>query len=160
MDGLYHGCIVYSVVQATTGTQTANTSFTILMRRAKFIDVIVGNPANAKEKGIILEDFTGAEGVNLSQNPKIRIYKESTDNKYTIQLNIKNISSVEQDVVITGVTSNILTYKNTFVETRKILKGESLPITQKIESIPPYNLKVKLNITSTPFTFGGQQPIV
>jgi hypothetical protein len=71
------------------------------MRRAKFIDVIVGNPANATEKGIILEDFTGAAGENLSHNPKIRIYKDSSDGKYVIQLKVKNISPVEQDVVIT-----------------------------------------------------------
>jgi hypothetical protein len=102
MDGLYHGCVVYSVVEATQDTQSNGaTSFSILMRRAKFIDVIVGNPANVKEKGIILEDFTGAEGNNLSHNPKIRIYKDSADNNYVIQLKVKNVSAVEQDVVIT-----------------------------------------------------------
>lgn len=49
-DGLYHGCMVYSIVQEETGVQTANTSFSILMRRAKFIDVIVGNPELAESK--------------------------------------------------------------------------------------------------------------
>lgn len=161
MDGLYHGCVVYSVVEKTKATASdASARFSILMRRAKFIDVIVGNPENAKEKGIILEDFADAEGKNISHNSKVRIYKDDADNKYVIQLKVKNISAVEQDVVITWVASNILTYKNTFIETRKILKWESLVITKKIDELPSYNLKVKFNITNTPFTFGWQEPVI
>lgn len=160
MDGLYRGCVVYSVVEVTKDEKSNATSFSILMRRAKFIDVIVGNPANAKEKGIVLEEFTKDEGENISHNSQIRIYKDSSDNSYVVQLKVKNISPVEQDVVITWVASNILTYKNTFTESRKILKGESLLITKKIENIPSYNLKIKFTITNTPFTFGGQEPVI
>ncbi len=102
MDGLYHGCIVYSVVENQEAeASTAGASFSILMRRAKFIDVIVGNPENAKERGIILEEFTDADGENVSHNPKIRIYKDDSDNTYVMQIKVKNISPVEQDVVIT-----------------------------------------------------------
>jgi len=160
MDGLYHGCVVYSVVEEVKDATTNATSFSILMRRAKFIDVIVGNPANAKEKWIVLEDFTDADWINLSHNPKIRIYKDDSDNTYVIQIKVKNISPVEQDVVMTWVASNILVYKNTFMESRKLLKGDSLVITKKIENTPSYNLKIHFNITNTPFTFGWQEPII
>ena len=160
MDGLYHGCIVYSVIEEIKDTTTDTTSFSILMRRAKFIDVIVGDPANIQERGIILEDFTAADWKNLSHNPKIRIYKDDADGTYVVQLKVKNVSAVEQDVAITWVASNLLTYKNTFVETRKILKGEWLTITQKLSGNPSYNLTLKLNITNTPFTFGGQAPVI
>lgn len=160
MDGYYHWCVVYSVVQVAKSSQWATTSFSILMRRAKFIDVIVGNPANAQGQGIALDDFTGAEGGNISHNPKIRIYKDTSDDSYVIQLKVHNISRIEQNVVITGVASNILTYKNTFVETRRILKGEVLTITKKLTTIPPYNLNVKFSISNTPFSFGGQAPVV
>ncbi len=160
MDGLYHGCIIYSIVEKPKDTKSTNTNFSILMRRAKFIDVIVGNPENAKERGIALEKFTDAEWSNLSHNKNIRIYKDTSDNTYMIQLKIKNISPVEQDVVITWVASNILVYKNTFVESRKILKWETLLITKKLESIPSYNLKVKFDIANIPFTFGGQAPVI
>lgn len=161
MDGLYHGCVVYSVVEKSNDeVSTAAASFSILMRRAKFIDVIVGDPANAKEKWIILEEFTDADGKNLSHNSKIRIYKDSSDDKYVIQLKVKNISPVEQDVVITWVASNILVYKDTFVETRKILKWESLLITKKLDALPLYNLKVKFRIANTPFTFNNEAPTI
>jgi len=161
MDGLYHWCVVYSVVEKKKSTASdASASFSILMRRAKFIDVIVGNPENAKEKGIVLEDFSDADGKNISNNSKIRMYEDDSDNKYVVQLKIKNISPVEQDVVITWVASNLLTYKNTFVETRKILKGESIIITKKIDEMPSYNLSIKFNIENTPFTFGWQKPII
>ena len=77
-----------------------------------------------------------------------------------MQVKIKNISNVEQDVVMTWVASNVLTYKNTFVEVRKILKGESLLITKKFETIPMYDLKIKLAVANTPFTFGGETPVI
>lgn len=101
MDGLYHGCVVYSVVETAKDTTSTATSFSILMRRAKFIDVIVGNPSNAQEKGIVLEDFTDIDGVNISHNPKIRIYKDDSDNSYGIQIKVHNVSRIEQDVIIT-----------------------------------------------------------
>lgn len=102
MDGLYHGCIVYSVVEnQKSEATTAGTSFSILMRRAKFIDVIVGDPSNAKERGIALGDFTDEDGENLSHNPRIRIYQDSSDGKYVMQIKVKNISRTQQDVMIT-----------------------------------------------------------
>jgi hypothetical protein len=101
MDGLYYGCVVYSVVEAQPANEGMGTSFTILMRRAKFLDVIVGDPANAQEKGILLEDFTDEDGENLSHNPKIRIYQDSSDDKYVMQIKVKNISRTQQDVTIT-----------------------------------------------------------
>ncbi|MEI7919845.1 MAG: hypothetical protein WCH65_06875 [bacterium] len=52
----------------------------------------------------------------------MRIYQDNGDNKYVVELTIRNESSVEQDVVLTGIASNFLTYKSTFTETRKLLK--------------------------------------
>lgn len=158
MDWLYYGCAVYSILEETQSEETWN--FSILMRRAKFIDVIVGDPKNAQDAGIVFEKFTKEDWKNLSRNPKIRLYKDSSDGKYIIQLKVKNISKVQQDVVITWVAKNILLYKDTFVESRKILKWESLLISKKIEDIPLYNLKIKLNASNTPFTFGDQVAIV
>lgn len=160
MDGLYHGCVVYSVLETTKDTTSTATSFSILMRKAKFIDVIVGDPSDTQEKGIVLDRFTDADGINISHNPKIRIYKDDADNSYLVQLKVRNISRVEQDVIITWVVSNLLTYKDTFIESRKLLKGEVLTITKKIITVPPYNLKIKLNIANTPFTFGDQEVVI
>lgn len=158
MDGLYYGCIVYSVVEQKEVWQ--GTSFSILMRRAKFIDVIVGDPSNAKERGIVLGDFTDEDGENLSHNPRIRIYQDSSDGKYVMQIKVKNISRTQQDVMITWTFTNIIGYKNIFEEGRKVLKWESLLITKKLDTIPIYNLKTKLIISNTPMTFGGIEPMV
>ncbi|MEI8008096.1 MAG: hypothetical protein WCI00_01230 [bacterium] len=40
MNGLYHGCIVYSVVEENR----IISGFSIIMRKARFIDVVVGKP--------------------------------------------------------------------------------------------------------------------
>lgn len=156
MDGYYHWCVVYSIVEVDQGSQWATTNFSILMRRAKFIDIIVGNPESAKNKGIILEEFTDGEWENLSNNRKVRIYKDKADEKYIIQVKVHNLSSIDQNIIITGVSSSILIDKNTFVETRKILRGETLLITKKITTIPAYNLKVDLSIANVPFSLDNQ----
>lgn len=160
MDGLYYGCVVYSVVEEKPADEWMGTSFSILMRRAKFIDVIVGDPSNAQERGIVLEAFTDEDGENISHNPKIRIYKDSTDGKYVMQIKVKNISRTQQDIMITWAFSNIIGYKNIFEEGRKILKWESLLITKKLDTIPVYNLKIKLDISNTPMTFGNSEPVI
>lgn len=161
MDGIYYGCLVYAVVADTTekSSQQPRGNFTILMRKAKFIDVLVGDPANVKEKGIVLEEFTPEEGNNLSRNPKIRVYKDVSDDKYVMQIKIKNISRVQQDVEIQWVTNNIIGQKHSFNEMRKILRGETLLITKKFDYLPLYNLKIKLNIINTPMTFGDVKPM-
>lgn len=158
MNGVYHGCIIYSVVGENTPSQISG--FSIIIRSAKFIDVFVGAPKIIQWKSIILEEFTSAEGENISRDPKIRIYKDSIDQKYLVQIKVKNISPVDQDVVITWDISNILSYKASFVETRKILPGEVLLITKKLEEVPPYNLKIIFTINNVPFGFDTQEPII
>lgn len=160
MDGVYYGCVVYSIVEKSEINKWAGTSFSILMRKAKFVDIVVGDPANAQERGIILEEFTDEEGVNLSRNPKIRIYQDESDGKYMMQMKIKNISMAQQDVLINGKASNVLGMKSVFEEGRKILRGESLLVTKKLDNVSLYNLHIKLIVKNTPMTFGDSKPIV
>ncbi len=151
MNGLFHGCIVYSLVEDKPNTISG---FTIIMRKAKFIDVFLGNLKTIVQgTGIVLEEFSNADGENISNDPKVRIYKDTTDNTYVVQIKIHNVSSVEQDVMITWDISNILWYNDTFVESRKILNGELLVITKNIWEVQPYNLKIKFTINNTPFSF-------
>ncbi len=159
MDWLYYGCLVYAIADDQKDTKPQG-NFIILMRKAKFIDVIVGNPENAQEKGIILVPFTPEEGQNLSPNPHIRVYQDLADGKYIVQIKIKNISNVQQDILMTGMMNNIIGQKFMFTEARKILKGETLLITKKIERIPLYNFALKLKIINTPMTFGDIKPII
>lgn len=158
MNWLYHGCIVYSLVEENKETMNG---LSIIMRSARFIDVFVGNAeaeaVKAQGTWIILVNFTSADGENISNDPKIRIYQDTSDNSYVVQIKIKNISTIDQEVMITWDISNILSYHDSFVETRKILGGELLVITKKLEKIPPYNLKIKFTINNTPFDFDTPQ---
>lgn len=160
MDGLYYGCVVYSVVEENAASEWMGTSFSILMRKAKFVDVIVGDPANAKERWIALEDFTAIDGENLSRNPRIRLYKDNADGKYVMQIKVKNVSRTQQDVMMTGKFTNIVGYNTMFEEGRKILKWDTLLITKKLDKLPIYNLRIKLAISNTPMTFGGIEPVI
>ncbi len=161
-DGQYHGCITYSVVNAPVGSETGeNSNFTILMRKAKFIDVLVGHPEKITW-GITLKDFDShaAWGANISPNHKIRIYQDPSDNKYVIELTVQNIGWVEENVVITWIVSNFLMYKRTFVESRKILKWQEFIITKKLDETPNYDLTVDISIAYTPVISGLSPDIV
>ena len=79
------------------------------MRKAKFIDVFLGNSQPPLHiTGIVLEDFSKADGENISRDPKVRIYKDATDGTYIVEIKVKNISPTDQEVMITGEISNIL----------------------------------------------------
>lgn len=147
-DGQYYGCITYSVIDTKNALQSwENSNFSILMRKAKFIDVLVGHPEKITW-GISFKNFSWDK--NLSPNSKIRIYQDTADNKYVVELTIQNTSSIEQNVVITWVASNFLTYKHTFTETRKILKGQEFIISKKLEDIPNYLLDMDVQLAYTP----------
>lgn len=147
-DGSYHGCVSYAVAENTTASNTQESSnFSILMRKAKFIDVLVGHPENLVG-GIEIKDTHGS--ATLSPNNKIRIYQDPSDNKYVIELTIQNVGSIEESVAITGVVSNIFNYKYTFVENRTLLKGQQFIITKKLEERPNYYFNVDVDMAYTP----------
>jgi len=160
-DGIYHGCLVYSILDKATQNTWAATNFALLMRRAKFVDILVGNHKAASENAIVLVDFNPLSGENLSSNPKIRLYVDPTDGKYVVQFQLKNVSSMDQNLSITGIVSNFLTYNKTFSEPRILLRDETLLVTKKLDDVPSYNLNTKLNISYVPLdTFGDEKPTV
>lgn len=160
-DGIYHGCLVYSIVKNTGQTGTAPTNFSLLMRRAKFVDIMVGNHKAASENAIVLVDFNPLSGENLSSNPKIRLYIDPTDGKYVVQFQLKNVSSMDQNLSITWIISNLIAYNKTFSEPRILLRDETLLVTKKLDDVPFYNLNTKLNISYVPLdTFGDETPTV
>lgn len=157
-DGLYHGCVTYTIVQAKTAWSTDTPNFTILMRKAQFIDVLVGHPEDNRIGGTILADFP-LTADNLSSNPKINIYIDPSDNKYVIQLHVQNSWNTEEDFAITGVVSNFLTYKHTFTEQRKILKGGDFTINWRLDEIPLYDITVDIQLSHTPI-MQGSSPVI
>lgn len=157
-DGIYHGCLVYSILDKPV-SWWAQSNFTVLMRRAKFIDVLVWNHKAAGKNAITLVDFNPLSGENLSSNPKIRIYIDPADGKYVIQFQLKNVSSMDQDVSVTWSISNFIAYQKAFSEPRRLLRWETLLVTRKLDEVPYYNLKTKLDISYVPYyTFDDEKP--
>jgi hypothetical protein len=146
-DGIYQGCLVYAIVDNIVDQNTDQTNFTILMRRAKFIDVLVWDYAALGSNGIVFVPIDSVIWENLSSNPYMRLYKDLSDGKYILQFTLENIWSLTQSVFITGTVSNFLTHKTVFIEPRIIWRWDSLLITKKLDTIPPYNMKIKLDIT-------------
>lgn len=160
-DGIYHGCLVYSVITSGAQNTTQWANFAVLMRRAKFVDVFVGNHKAAAEHAISLVDFDTASGENLSSNPQMRLYVDVTDDKYVLQFQLQNTSSFDQDVVVTWTVSNLLWSKTTFIEPRRLLRWETLLVTKKLDKVPLYNMNVALRISNQAYyMFEGEESIV
>jgi len=154
MNGLVHGCLVYSVVAPVVGADGKAPTFSIQMRKAKFIDALVGTPDElSANNGVVFESFTSQEWENLSSNPKIRIYKD-LDDKYIVAFKLKNVSIFDQNVAVTWVASNILMYKNVFSASRLVPQNQTILVAQKLDSVPNYNLTVLLNMSFDPILFG------
>jgi hypothetical protein len=76
-----------------------------------------------------------------------------------IALKLKNTGVFDENLAITGVTSNFLTHKEIFSLLRMLTPGQSLLVTQKLTSKPDYNLSLHLTLFHTPTVFGGVQPV-
>ena len=153
-NGIFHWCLAYSLLAPKTDSQWGGTSVTIQMRRAKFIDLLVGDLDAMGKNGIILDEFTIEDGENLSKNSKVRIYQDPLDDKYVVALRLKNMWSFDENVVVTGIASNVLTYKESFVFERKMIKWDTLVLTQKLDTIPLYNLHAKIALAHKPILIG------
>jgi len=146
-DGIYQGCLIYALVDDVVDSDDIDTTnFTILMRRAKFIDVLVWDYASWSHH-IAFVPVDPLVWEDLSSNPNLRIYRDPSDGKYIVQFTLENVWSLTQSVFITGTVTNFLTYKTVFSEPRIIWRGDSLLISKKLDTIPPYNMKVSLDIT-------------
>ncbi len=145
-DGIYQWCLVYSILEAQDGDTTDATNFSIVMRRAKFIDVLVGDYTKVWSDRVRFVPVTSTVWKNLSKNPYIRIYQDPADQKYVLQFSLKNEWNFNQEVTITGTVKNFLNNKVTFTESRIISKEDTVTVNKKLDAVPSYNMAVSIDI--------------
>lgn len=129
--GEIHGCVTYFI----NNQKNQKEMFTIMVRRANFIDVL------AKWIVTIWLSFIDVETQNksLSNNPKIVSFFNSEENKLYIQSTLKNKGTAEQGVTIKWEIKNRLGYKKTFFEEKRtIFAKQTSNINNVIENLPFY----------------------
>ncbi|HCB51692.1 TPA: hypothetical protein DEP21_03920 [Patescibacteria group bacterium] len=138
--GAIHGCVTYYM----DGKKDNGEMFTIMVRRANFIDALVKGVVTM---GIGFIDMQDQEN-NISNNPKILSHYNTKEEKLYIQATLKNKGTAEQKVSIKGTISSLLGYKKTFFEEeRSIIAKETTNINGIVEDLPFYKGPFKIKYT-------------
>ncbi|MFA5747893.1 MAG: hypothetical protein WC872_02145 [Candidatus Absconditabacterales bacterium] len=144
-SGVVHGCITYYIADAPVGNLNVgkNAMFNILVRKAKFVDALVGANFN---RGISLKDFPSK---GISTNPKINLSFEKSD--LILKLNVVNSGSIDEKVSISGTISNIFGYKKDFnFDSTPLYADSIIQLIKNIGGMPYYKglFTLKLNLIS------------
>jgi len=129
------GCVTYfqSAALESTGTDM----FQVMVRKANFIEVAVSwNIALGLEMLDIKNELSFP---NLSDSPKIWVFFDESEKNLIIHAGVKNVWTVPQSVIITGIINNIFGYEKIFLsDSTTVLPGESLIHRSSVENMPFY----------------------
>ena len=140
--GEIHGCVTYFVANPKSNGEM----FTIMVRRASFIDALVKGTVTV---GLGLIDLSQQEN-NISNNPKIISYFDTKEGKLYIQATLKNKGTAEQKATIKGTISNRFGYNKTFIEEeRNIIAKETSNLNTVIDNLPFYKGPFTIKYTIT-----------
>lgn len=133
--GTIHGCLTYVIKEAKQDTaKVKNTMFSILVRKAHFIDVLV-NPAELK-RSITLAENTDTK--NLSNNTKIDI-TQNENKQYILSYTVKNDGSLDEKVKLTGKIKNIFWWMETMnLPEETLYTNTTKTISYTIKTLPFY----------------------
>lgn len=129
--GEIHGCVTYFIANDTNQKEM----FTIMVRRANFIDIF------AKWVVTIGLSFVDVESQtkSLSKNPKIVSFFNKDEWKLYIQAMLSNKGTAEQGVTIKWEIKNRFGYKKTFFEEKRTLFAKQTSnINNVINNLPFY----------------------
>ena len=133
-SGMVNGCLTYSVAWNQPNMWDEDNMFTILVRRAKFIDVLVG--------GELKRD------VQFSNNDAVSYYYDSKANQFVINISLTNAGNVDENVTVSGVVSNSFGYnKDISEEDIKVISDSKKDIQVVADEIPWYKLSYKADLT-------------
>jgi hypothetical protein len=129
--GEIHGCVTYFIANDTNQKEM----FTIMVRRANFIDIF------AKWVVTIGLSFVDVESQtkSLSKNPKIVSFFNKDEWKLYIQAMLSNKGTAEQGITIKWEIKNRFGYKRTFFEEKRTLFAKQTSnINNVIDNLPFY----------------------
>lgn len=133
-SGMVNGCLTYSVAWDQSNMWDEDNMFTILVRRAKFIDVLVG--------GELKRD------VQFSDDNSLSYYYDSKANQFVINISLTNAWNVDENVSVSGVVSNSFGYnKEISLENIKVVSDSKKDIQIIVDELPWYKLSYNADLT-------------
>ncbi len=140
LTGMVNGCLTYFVSNAKETTTIDSAMFDVLVRKATFIDVLVGGELSRSLK--------------LSEeNKSINSYYDVDKDVLVLEVRFDNAGTVNEGVVMNWEVSSIFGYSASFSgEVVKVLSDGSQVLKMEINNIPWYKwpFNITLDIESSP----------
>lgn len=140
LTGMVNWCLTYFVSNVKETTTIDSAMFDVLVRKASFIDVLVGGELSRNLK-------------LSSENKSINSYYDTEKDVLVLEVRFDNAGTVNEWVVMNGIVSNIFGYSAVFSgEVIKVLSDGSQVLRMELNNIPWYKwpFNVELNIVSNP----------
>ncbi|AHB41481.1 hypothetical protein P148_SR1C00001G0691 [candidate division SR1 bacterium RAAC1_SR1_1] len=129
--GEIHGCVTYFI----NNEKNQKEMFTIMVRRANFIDIFAKGIVTIGLEFVDIESPTKS----ISKNPKLVSFFDTKENKLYIQSMLRNKGTAEQGITIKGEIKNRFGYKKTFFEEKRtIFSKQTSNINNVIDDLPFY----------------------
>ncbi len=140
LTGMMNGCLTYFVSNAKTTTSVDSAMFDVLVRKATFIDVLVG--------------WELSRSLKLSnKNKSINTYYDSKKDVLVLEATFNNDGTINEWVIMNGTITNMFGYNVNFTgEVIKVLSDADQMLRIEVSDIPWYKwpFDVELNIISNP----------
>lgn len=133
-SGMINGCLTYYILWDQSNVWDEDNMFSILVRRAKVINVLVG--------GELKRD------VQFSDDNSLSYYYDSKANQFVINISLTNAWNVDENVSVSGVVSNSFGYnKEISLENIKVVSDSKKDIQIIVDELPWYKLSYNADLT-------------
>ena len=137
--GMVNGCLTYFISDKSEKVKVDSAMFDVLVRKAAFIDVLVG--------GELSRSLKLAEGNNVTAS------YDKSKNSIILDVIFENKGNVNESVVVNWIVSSIFGYSVNFSgENIKVLSDENGVLKIETKNIPWYKwpFNISLDIVSNP----------
>lgn len=138
-SGMVNGCLTYSVADAQQNIADEDSMFSILVRRATFIDVLVW--------------WKLSRNIQLSDKNSVKSYFDRETEKFIIDIDLVNAWNVNETIAVSWLVSNKFWYEKLVEMWDLSVPSDSEQILKiEIDDLPRYKLSyhADLILVSTP----------
>ena len=133
-SGMVNGCLTYYIAQDQSNLWDENNMFSVLVRRAKFINVLVGGELK--------------RNVQFSNSDAVSYYYDSQTDEFVINISLTNSGNVDENLSITWVVTNAFGYKkDILIENIKMISDSTQNIEIRVGDLPRYKLSYNADLT-------------
>lgn len=135
-SGMVNGCLTYYVADAQQSIADDDSMFSILVRRATFVDVLVW--------------WELSRNIKLAEKNSVSSHFDKDTENFVIDVNLSNLWNVDENVSISWLVSNSFGYEKVIqLWDVKVASDSEQTIQIEIDDLPRYKLSYHADLTLT-----------